>query len=250
MSGASERALHRRREEILVRMRQDRQAMALLESLRKRPVPVPAEQSFRVDSLTAPISQTGSGDTGQPAIPGETPGTETARSASAPTQRALTVGFAGRLVRADEANLNGALFTREDLDFGLASLPMAPITYNHVGDGAVGWIEKASMSDTPEHGYHASISGRLWVGRFPFIYESFESTLASGQAALSMECMAAAVGCLTEGCMAIASDTDGACAHIMERSGPRRMISPTFYGAAVILDGVKPGWPGASLTRD
>jgi hypothetical protein len=231
-------------------MRADRQTAALLESLRTpQAPPVPAaEQSLLHESVKT--SLTGSADSELRTIPGETPAMAIARSASAPTQRALTVGFAGRLVRADEANLNGAFFSRSDLDFGLSSLAMAPVTYNHVGDGAVGWIENASISETPEHGYHASISGRLWVGRFPFIYESFESSLASAQAALSMECMAAAVGCMTEDCLAVASGADDACDHIMNRTGPRRMMYPTFYGAAVILDGVKPGWPGASLTKD
>jgi hypothetical protein len=250
VSSERERALHRRRSEILERMRSNRQSAALLESLRTpQAPPVPPEQSFLRETVRT-SSLSGSADSALLTTPGETPAMAIARSASAPTQRALTVGFAGRLVRADEANLNGAFFSRSDLDFGLSSLAMAPVTYNHVGDGAVGWIENASISETPEHGYHTSINGRLWVGRFPFVYESFESSLASAQAALSMECMAAAVGCMTEGCMAVASGADDACEHIMERTGPRRMMYPTFYGAAVILDGVKPGWPGASLTKD
>lgn len=227
-------------------MRANRQTAALLESL-STPAPVPAEES-RVLHETVKTSLSGSADSALRTTPGETPGTETARSASAPTQRALTAGFAGRLVRADEANLNGALFSRDDLNFGLASLAMAPVTYNHVGDGAVGWIENATTAETPDHGYHVSISGRLWTARFPYIGESFNSTLASGQASLSMECMAAAVGCMEPECGSVATSADDACDHIMNRTGTRRMISPTFYGAAVILDGVKPGWPGASLT--
>lgn len=244
--------MHQRREQILARMRANRQAVALLEAISTpSPVPVPSEESFLHESLTSErLSTSGSAGSEQQTTPGGTPATETARSASAPTQRALTVGFAGRLVRADEANLNGALFNRADLDFGFASLPMAPITYNHVGDGAVGWIENASASETPEHGYHISINGRLWAARFPYIEESFISSLDSAQAALSMECMAAAVGCMTPDCGAVAVDAETACDHIMQRTGQRRMMMPTFYGAAVILDGVKPGWPGASLTRN
>lgn len=251
---------HQRRAEILERMRANRQTAALLAQISQEqargpaltPAPVlSGDQATLLHArVLAPVSTNGSGATGQSATPGETPATETARSASAPTQRALTVGFAGRLVRADEANLNGAFFARSDLDFGLASLPQAPVTYNHVGDGAVGWIENAALAETPEHGYHVNISGRLWTARFPFIGESFETTLESAQASLSMECMAAAVGCMTADCGAVATDAESACEHIMERTGPRRMIMPTFYGAAVILDGVKPGWPGASLTRD
>jgi hypothetical protein len=249
VSTARDRAFHQRREQILARMRENRQTAALLESLRTSPAPPISEES-RLLHESVKTSLSGSADSGLLTIPGETPETETARTASAPTQRALTAGFAGRLVRADEANLNGAFFGRDDLDFGLASLTMAPVTYNHVGDGAVGWIDKAATSETPDHGYHVSISGRLWTARFPYVGESFESTLAAGQASLSMECMAAAVGCMEPECGSVASSADDACDHIMNRTGTRRMIMPTFYGAAVILDGVKPGWPGASLMKD
>lgn len=250
-----ERALHQRRSEILDRMRANRQTAALLESLSTPPaavLPVPdpsQEQSLlhTTVTLSSPLSSVD----GEPSTtPGETPVTETARSATAPSQRALSAGFAGRLVRADEANLNGAYFTREDLDFGLASLVNAPITYNHVGDGAIGYITDAKIVETAEHGYHIHVAGRLWTARFPFVADSLSNTIAAAQAALSMECIASAVGCMTAGCETIARDLEEACEHISGRTGNRRMILPTFYGAAAILDGIKPGWPGASLDRD
>jgi hypothetical protein len=249
---STEHELHQRRSEILARMRADRATAALLESLTPPPAALPVvEQEQSLFHTTVMPASPLSSDDGEPSTtPGGTPATETARSATAPTQRALSVGFAGRLVRADEVNLNGAYFSREDLDFGLASLMMAPATYNHVGDGAIGYITEAKTMETADHGYHIDIRGRLWTARFPFVADSLETTMAAGQAALSMECVASAVGCMTEGCMTVATEFEEACEHIAQRTGPRRMIRPTFYGAALILDGIKPGWPGASLARD
>lgn len=234
------------------RMRADRVSASLLESLRapspSLPVSAPAEQSLLHETMKT-SSPLVSNDGAPPTMLG-TCETETARSATARTQLALSTGFAGRLVRADEANLNGAFFSREDLDYGLPSLVNAPITMNHVGDGAIGWITSAKIVETPDHGYHIEIAGRLWTARFPFVEEELRTTIAAGMASLSMECMASAVGCMTAGCETVASDVEEACTHITDRTGPRRMILPTFYGTAAILSGVKPGWPGASLVRD
>ena len=165
-----------------------------------------------------------------------------------PTQNYLTTAFNGRLVRADEPNLNGAVFTGDDLRYGLSSLAGAPMTWNHVDDrGAYGWIDQALLAEHPDYGNHVQVQGRFWTGRFPDFAQSLVQSLQANQASLSMECMAQAVGCMSPGCNAVATDEGEACPHILQKSAPRRMINPTFFGAGVILDGVKPGWPDASL---
>jgi hypothetical protein len=175
-----------------------------------------------------------------------------AQPKAGPTQRGLTIPIAGRLVRAGEANLNGTYFSGEDLEFGLSSLDHAPLTHNHSSIGAFGYLDKASLEETPEHGKHIVIAGRVWAARFPQIAESLQQSLEAGNASLSMECMAMAVACMAADCGFVYTEDlgDGACDHILARSEARRMMWPTFYGAGMILDGVKPGWPGASLTAN
>lgn len=166
---------------------------------------------------------------------------------SAPTIGALTTRLSGRLVRAGEPNQRGAQFEVADLQYGLPSLVGSPLTYNHVEDrGAYGWIAEAAMAEDPEQGTHIAIVGYAWTGRFAGIRESLATSLESGTASLSMECMGSSVICLT--CNIEAAAAEGQpCQHILTKTGPRRMVKPTFYGAALILDGVTPAWGGASL---
>jgi hypothetical protein len=173
---------------------------------------------------------------------------EAART-QAPTQSSLTTPFSGRLVRADQPNLNRTVFTAEDLAYGLPSLAGGPVTWNHEsGTGAYGWIETASVVDHPDYGTHITIAGRLWTARFPEFSLSLASSLENNQASMSMECMGSSVQCLSPGCGCVATDETGACDHILKKSADRRMVSPTFYGAGLILGGVRPGWPDASLS--
>jgi hypothetical protein len=173
---------------------------------------------------------------------------EAART-SAPTQIALTTPFSGRLLRADEPNLNMVMFTAEDLTFGLPSLSGGPITWNHEsGTGAYGMINTAEVVQHPDFGTHITIGGRLWTARFPEFSLALMQSLENGQASMSMECMAEAVQCKHPGCDTTAANEAEACEHILKKSAARRMVSPTFYGAGLILGGVRPGWPDASLT--
>jgi hypothetical protein len=168
--------------------------------------------------------------------------------AACANQTMMSTPISGRLVRASEPNLNGAMFSEPDLAFGLDSLAGAPLTWNHVSErGAYGWIASAEMTDSPEFGKHISITGRVWTSRFPDLADSLAEAVDSNTASLSMECMSQFVRCLTPDCGVEANNANDACPHILDRSGPRQMVNPTFYGAGLILDGVLPGWTGASL---
>lgn len=156
----------------------------------------------------------------------------------------MTRIVSGPLVRAGQPNRNGALFFREDLQFGLSSIVGQPITVNHA-EFSVGWIESASMESQPDLGDFVNMGARVWAQRFPKIWDQVEQAHAAGQAFFSMECVPSRVGCM--GCGVEAATAEGACDHIIKRSAARRQISPTFIGAALVLPPEKPGWPDARL---
>lgn len=164
-----------------------------------------------------------------------------------PMANSRTTAVSGRLLCADAVNLNGQLFEVPDMEYGLPSLVSAPLTYNHEDNrGAYGWISTASVEDHPDHGRHIVIGGQVWTDRFDNIGSSLRSSIANGTAALSMECVPSEVQCLN--CGRSARSRQQACDHLATSStSPRRMVNPTFYGAALILDGVKPAWRGSSL---
>lgn len=225
---------YERREQIRRRLMQDPALTAILATARSRsalpPGVKPEVHPLMTEVITAGISPT------------------TIETAAAPNQSALMTGFHGRLVRAEEANLNGAYFAKEDLQYGLPSLHGAPVTWNHeTAAGAYGMIQGASLETTPDFGPHIWIDGGLWTARFPEFTDSLLTSIDNGSAAMSMECMASAIQCMISDCGCVATDPSEACQHLLDRTGPRRMVMPTFYGAGLILDGIKPGWPDASL---
>lgn len=223
-----------RREEIRRRLMQDPALTKILATARSRrtlpPGTRPESDPLMTEVITAGFSAA------------------TIETASAPTQSALMTGFHGRLVRAEEANLNGAYFSVEDLQYGLPSLQGAPVTWNHeTVAGAYGLIQGALLETTPDFGPHIWIDGGLWTARFPEFTDSLMTSVENGSGAMSMECVASAIQCMVSDCGCVATDPTEACQHLLDRTGPRRMVMPTFYGAGLILDGVKPGWPDASL---
>lgn len=157
---------------------------------------------------------------------------------------AMTRQVGGPLVRADEPNRNGALFLLDDLRFGLASIAGQPLSVNH-GNWAVGWLETAELTSQPDFGDFIDIEARVWAQRFPEVWAQTEAALAEGTGFISMECVPSAVEC--QHCGVVASTTTTACQHIVLRTAARRMIDPTFIGAALVLPPEKPGWPDARL---
>lgn len=168
--------------------------------------------------------------------------------ATAPAANALTALVRGPLVRAGQANLNGAYFSKDDLLFGLNSIAGGPLTVNHL-NYACGWIESAELKSQPDLGDYVDITGRVWHRRFGEVWRQTESAIVAGTGALSMECVPSEVACMADGCGIQIATMDKACAHILKRSAPRRMVRPVFYGAALVLPPEKPGWPDARLSH-
>lgn len=198
--------------------------------------------------ITVPVATVGPGEivatnTGTEEIIVESASTGTLEL-GARSSLSMTRSVSGPLVRAGEPNRNGALFLREDLQFGLGSIAGQPITVNH-GEFAVGWIANAALESQPDLGDFVNMGARVWSQRFPAIWAQVETAHAAGQAFFSMECVPSKVGCGS--CGVETATMEGACDHIIRRTASRRQINPTFIGAALVLPPEKPGWADARL---
>lgn len=162
----------------------------------------------------------------------------------------------GRLVRAEEANANGAMWKQSDLEFGLPTVAHGPLNYQH-GDTVLGALLSPRMVQAEaasDLGSYIHTEGILWRWLNQRVIQEVAGYLEAGQAWLSMECVAERVQCTgPNGCDAImpyreaALKTDKACQHVRERSAHRRMVNPMFQGAAVIVPPKRPAWANADL---
>jgi hypothetical protein len=164
----------------------------------------------------------------------------------APDINKLTHGVRGPLVRADQPNLNGALFLVSDLEFGMASLLGAPMVLNHKS-ASYGWVSDVEIASQADLGTYLDVTGRVWSTRFPELWASIEAGVGDGTAAFSMECYPAAIECGAAGCGLVIKSMSSACSHIATRSAPRRQVEPTFVGASLVLAPERPGWSDARL---
>lgn len=170
----------------------------------------------------------------------------------------------GRLVEAEMANRNGAFWTKADLEFGLPTVGHGPLNLLHEVDKVIGTLVNPRMVDateaaadgTPALGPHIQTDAVVWRWIYPEVASAIERFTEAGTAWFSMECIAERVQCVgPNGCgaeMAYASAArrdEGACVHVRERASHRRLVSPTFQGAAVILPPSQPGWANADLRQ-
>lgn len=171
----------------------------------------------------------------------------------------------GRLVGAEKANRNGAFWTSGDLEFGLPSVKYGPLNWVHKQEEVVGtlinpwlvtdedmkWRNDSFRTDNDQP--YIETNAVFWDWVRPEYSKILRDSLESGSAWMSMECMAEAVECGE--CGNITSwdvYLDGGpqvCVHVRERSAHRRMMNPTFYGAAIIVPPFEPGWSNAELTQ-
>lgn len=179
-----------------------------------------------------------------------TPLTEVAAITDNPSLLPLS----GRLVQAEKANDNGALWSTGDLEFGLPTVTHGPLNHQHNGDIILGTITGSRMVESAAAGSHIAIDGVLWRWVHPDQMRDVENFLAAEQAWLSMECISERVQCTgPTGCGQImpyreaALRTDKACVHVREHSSQRRMVNPLFMGAAVIVPPKTPAWADADL---
>lgn len=183
--------------------------------------------------------------------------------ASSEKARASSPGLMlqGRLVGAEVANRNGAFWTKGDLEFGLPSVSNSPLNWVHRQEEIVGclyspYLEQgewsndryATVSDAP---FFIETRAVMWDWIYPERGEILRQALSEDKAWLSMECVGEAMQCQTcdsffnwDEAMSLG---ERVCEHIRERSGVRRIVNPTFLGAAVIVPPVEPGWSAANL---
>lgn len=187
----------------------------------------------------------------------------------------------GRFVEAEQANLNGAMWTTGDLQFGEMGVKHGPLNWLHQARKVIGTIADAQLIQ-PKPAMVTSISTSGLVGNFattttttqpampqprPYIAAVasmwdwiYPDEIAVVERAshdqnlfFSMECVSEKIQCVGDnGCNQefdfIDAMSGKACTHINERASTRRLIKPSFLGGAVIVPPARPGWPGANAT--
>jgi hypothetical protein len=167
--------------------------------------------------------------------------------------------FRGRLVRAEQANRNGAFWSSKDLEFGLPSVAHGPLNWGHDVATIVGTLVDPKLVKA-EHaaagaGTHIQTGAVMWAYLYPERARVLRQHIDSGTAWLSMECVSNEVACVgPNGCGAVMPYADAqmrtgkACQHIKERASHRRFVNPIFQGAGVIVPPQAPGWADAHIT--
>lgn len=165
----------------------------------------------------------------------------------------------GRLVGADEPNRNKAFWSTQDLELGEATVTNGPLNWLHESRHIIGSIadhriirpsEGASVGGQLGQTHIAAMAG-VWQWIYPDEAWVIENSSDQGKLWYSMECVSENVECVGDGgCGTKVSYNnylkgEGACQHMIERSGVRRFENPTFLGAAVIVPPVRPGWADA-----
>jgi hypothetical protein len=181
----------------------------------------------------------------------------------APVARTLAAGatgnqhfswLTGRLVGADEANRNGALWTFGDLQFGQPGVRHGPLNWLHEGKHVIGTLADSVLvphAQAGDVGAHIATLAAVWSWLYPAETDVIRGASDSGRLWQSMECVSESVECAGDaGCGRTVAYGDylsgtGTCTHLRERSAVRRFARPSFLGAAVIVPPVRPGWAGA-----
>ena len=171
----------------------------------------------------------------------------------------------GRFVEADIPNDNGALWTSGDLQMGQPSVVGGPLNWLHQERKIIGAITSAQLVEGREAaaaglGNHIVTEAVMWNFIFPNEVTAVERASADQELYFSMECLSREVACIDSpgrpGCGESFSyedyDAGRTCAHLRQRSSIRRFVDPTFYGGAVIVPPVRPGWSkaNAEVVRD
>lgn len=177
--------------------------------------------------------------------------------------KAAREGFSylsGRLVGADRPNDNGAMWSSGDLELANATVAGGPLNWLHQERTIIGALLESTFNGGRESAddsdAHIGTSAVMWDFLYPREVAAVKSASASGQLFLSMECLSRQVECVSgfgrEGCGEkfeyAAYDSGDCCSHLRERSSVRRFVDPTFYGAAVVVPPVRPGWSEARAT--
>lgn len=164
--------------------------------------------------------------------------------------------MSGRLVEAENANRNGAFWTRDDLEFGMPSIAHGPLNWLHEDQKVIGTLLNPTLVEQSSEGYgpHVRTDAVAWKWMNRKEIASLTGFIKDGAAWLSMECIAQQIQCTgPNGCgktmpyADAALRSERACEHVRERASHRRFIKPIFHGAAVIVPPTRPGWINADL---
>lgn len=163
----------------------------------------------------------------------------------------------GAYVEADMPNRNAAMWSTKDLELGVPTVAHGPLNWLHeerhvIGSIAAAKLVRPEVQQAAEGGRaHIRTMSAIWSYLYPG--EARQVAQASDERKLwhSMECVSREVACASPECTHAMSYSDymrkkeDRCDH-MKGFGPRRFADPQFLGGAVILNGVRPGWDGAS----
>lgn len=165
----------------------------------------------------------------------------------------------GRFVEADAPNLNGAMWTSDDLELGQTTVAGGPLNWLHddhqiIGSLLDGRLVKAAREGAAHQpSNHIETTAAVWRFLFPKQTNAIERAAKDNGLYFSMECISREVACIDApgrpGCGESfgyeAYDKGEVCQHLRERSSVRRFVDPIFLGGAVIVPPVKPGWANA-----
>jgi hypothetical protein len=164
--------------------------------------------------------------------------------------------FQGQYVEADRPNLNGAMWTADELAVKTLTPRLMPVTIMHDPSTAVGMIADVRLLTPEADGVpRARIETALaiWKHRFPEAHHEAMTNYAAGTLAQSMECLAPEYACST--CsqlfhkMPDASEEAHWCEHLASGTAARVLKNVTFSGVGLIYGsrGASPADPNASL---
>lgn len=169
---------------------------------------------------------------------------------SAKNDGTFYVDLYGKLVASGEPNRNGALWTNDDLQWGVETLAGSPVNFAHEAWTVVGAIRWAAFWEDSATSGHIEIYATLWNWLYPGVIATVREEWARGGAFLSMECVSEYVSCQECGRALTYEDSwdpTKQCEHARTRSAAQRLVNPIFLGAALILPPTEPGWSGATV---
>lgn len=178
-----------------------------------------------------------------------------------------------RYVEAERANLNGAFWSTDDLQFGEPSVRFGPLNWLHQEKQVIGTLvdgalitpamaqpddddlERAGIIEPRQRPYLATIAA-AWNWVHPEKVAAIKQFNDRQALWVSMECTGKQIACVSDGnrtgcdqafdyvtAMTRPQDT---CEHLANRSSARRIVDPTFLGAGIIVPPERPAWADAS----
>lgn len=153
----------------------------------------------------------------------------------------------GKFVEADRPNLNKAFWSKEDLEFGEATIRYTPMNILHKMSEPIGVFTETKMAPANDKDMaHIQAVGALWAHRFPLEASLVELANANNTLFYSMECVAEKLHC-KGGCEEEFDYYGEWCEHLENRSSIRHLVNPIFTGGALIVPPSRPAWPNADV---